>query len=112
VHIPHQEDPAAEIRHQTVQGGPVESFARGGAGQTFNHPHFVAFRLQAADKPGAGVGQAAVIEVNGVLGGQDNAQAEGTRLLQEGQHRHLGRRIGCGGEIAEDFIHVQQGPQR
>ena len=39
-----------------------------GALEALHDPCFIALRLQAADKPGAGVGQTLVVEVNRILG--------------------------------------------
>ena len=109
--VAHHEDALFEVRHEAVEGGAVEAFAGDGGGEAFDDAHFVALGLEAADEPGSGVGQAAVVEVDGVLGRKDDAEAVGARLLEEGQHGGLGRRVGVGWEVAEDFVHVEDGAQ-
>ena len=79
--------------------------------QPLEHAVLVALGLQPAQEPGAGVGQPLVVEVDRVLRRQHDPQAEGPRLLEQGQHRHLRRRVGRGGEVAEDLVHVEHGPQ-
>ena len=83
----------------------------GRAFQAIHHARFVALRLQTADEPGARVAQTLVIQVHGVLCCQDNADAKRARLLEQGQQRQLGRRVGDGREITKNLIHVHQGAQ-
>ncbi len=97
--------------HQMIQRGPVEPFPRRRTRQAFHHAHLVALGLQPANEPGAGVGQPAVIQIHRVLRGQHNAQPESAGLLQQRQHRRLGRRIGRGRKIPEDLVHVEQRAQ-
>ena len=66
--------------------------------QTFNHARLVALGLQAADKPGAGVRQSLVVEIDRVLRRQHDAEAERARLLQQREQRMLRRRIATGGK--------------
>ncbi len=74
-------------------------------------PGLVPLGLQAADHPRPGVGDGLVVEVDGVLGGQHHADAEGPRLLHQGHDRLLGRRVGGGRHVARDLVHVDEGPQ-
>ena len=54
----------------------------------------VALGLQPADEPRAGVGERLVVEVDGVLRREHDAEAGGTRLLEQRQQRPLRRRVG------------------
>ena len=112
MHVAHQEHAAAEVRHQSLQRRAVESLARRRARQAFDHARLVALRLQAADEPGARVGQSAIVEVHRILRRQHDAESERAGLLEQGQHRRLRRRVGRGREIAEDLVHVEQRAQR
>ena len=79
--------------------------------QPLEHAILVALGLQPAQEPRAGVREPLVVEVDRVLRRQHDPQAEGPRLLEQREHRHLRRRIGRGGEVAEDLVHVEDGPQ-
>ena len=48
-------------------------------------PPFVPLGLELADEPGAGVGQTLVVDVYGILSGQDTAQAVRSCLFEQGQ---------------------------
>ncbi len=92
------------VGHGAVLGGD--------AFQAIEQPGLVALGLQLADEPGAGVGQRLVIQIDGVLRRQQNADAERSRLLEQRQERLLARRIaGMRRQVAEHFVEVQQGAQ-
>jgi hypothetical protein len=84
---------------------------RGRALEAVDEAHFVALGLQAADEPGAAVGEAFVVEVDGVLRGQDDADAEGAGLLEEREQRELRGGIRGGREVAEDLVHIDEGAE-
>ena len=63
-------------------------------------------------EPGPGVGETLVVQIDRVLRGQHHPQAVRPRLLEQGEHGGLGRRVGGGREEAEDLVHIQQRPQR
>ena len=64
-----------------------------GAAEAVHDAGSVGVGLQAADAPHARVAEGAIVEVHGVLRGEDHADAEGARLLHEGDERALGRRV-------------------
>ncbi len=112
MHIAHQEYATAQIVEQPFQRGAVHPLPRGGAGEAFDHAHFVAGGLQTANQPSARVGKSAVIQIHWILRAQHNAQSERARLFEQRQHRGFGWRICARREIAKDFIHVEQRAQR
>lgn len=72
-------------RGSLLHGLPVEARSRPGGGHPFQpgrHPLFIVVGLQAADEPRAGVGQAPVVQVHGVLGREQDAHPERPRLFQ------------------------------
>ena len=74
-------------------------------------PGLVPLGLQPADHPRAGVGDGLVVEVDGVLGGQHHADAEGPGLLHQRHDRLLGRRVRGGRHVAGHLVHVDERPQ-
>ena len=52
-----------------------------------------------------------VVEVDGVLRRQHDADAERARLLEQRQQRRLRRRIRDRREVAEDLVHVEDRAQ-
>ena len=112
MHAVEEEDAFAEGVEQFVQSGPVGASSGAGAFETFEDALFVAVGLEASDEPRAAVGQRFVIEVGGVLRGDEDAEAEGAGLFEEEEKRAFGRRVGDGREVAEDFVHVEQRAQR
>jgi hypothetical protein len=62
-------------------------------GEAVDDAGAVGVRLEAADAPEAGVRERAVVEVHRVLGGCDDADAEGARLLHQRDDGPLGGRI-------------------
>ena len=113
VDVVHEEDAVAQPGEEPVHGRSVEAVPgrRGGPLQPFEHAFLVALGLQPAQEPGAGVGQPLVVEVDRVLRGQHDPQAKRPRLLEQGQHRRLRRRVPRGWEVAEDLVHVEHGAQ-
>jgi hypothetical protein len=90
-------------------GGGVDA-ARGG--EAVEDAGAVGVGLEAAEAPEAGVGKGAVVEVHGVLGGDDDADAEGARLLHEGDDGAFGGGIGgVRGEEAVDFVEEEEGAE-
>ncbi|HTQ06319.1 MAG TPA: hypothetical protein VMI54_20805 [Polyangiaceae bacterium] len=59
-------------------------------GEAFEDARAVGVGLEAADEPGAGIAEGAVVEVHRVLGGEDEADAECAGLFHEGDERALG----------------------
>ena len=84
---------------------------RGHPLQPLQQTGLVALRLQTADEPRPGVGQTLVVEVDRVLGGQQDTHPKGSGLLEQGKKRPLGRRFGDRREEAEDLVHIDDGPQ-
>lgn len=80
-------------------------------GECLNDACLVAFRLKPADAPGAGVRHCLVVEIDRVLGGEQQSDAVGAGLLQQRQNRALCRRVRNGWHEAEDLIHVHQHSQ-
>ena len=103
-----QEDAFAEGVKQFVELGAVGPAAGTGAFESFEDALFVAVGLEASDEPRSTIGQRFVIEVGGVLSGDEDAEAEGTGLFEEEEERAFGRRVGDGREVAEDFVHVEE----
>jgi len=113
VGIVHQEHAAAQAREDTLNILAVE--LRPGAGrcafQAVQHARLVALGLQAADHPRPGIRKRLVIQVNRVLRGKHQPQPEGARLLDQGQHGHLRRRVAQRRQKTKDFIHVEDRTQ-
>ena len=75
-------------------------------------PLAVLLGLQRPHHPGAHVGEALVVEVHRVLGGEHDAHPLRARLLEQGQQRPLGGRVrGVRREVAEDLVHVDERAQ-
>ena len=72
----------------------------------------VALGLQRADPPASAVREAAVVEVDGVLRREDDADAERARLLEEREERLFRRRLGRGRKEAEDLVDVDERAER
>ncbi len=111
VHVVEQEDAIAERRDQLLELRAIEPALARGALEPVQHALLVLVGLQAPDQPGAGVGEALVVEVDGVLGRQHDAQPERARLLEQRQQRLLGGRLRGRREVAEDLVHVEQRAQ-
>ena len=110
VHVVQQEAPLAKPR----QGAFHRLFVKvaiTGALEPFHHARLVTLCLQAADKPGAGVGQAFVIEVDRVLCRKHQPESIGPGLLQQSQEQFFRRRVCDRRHVAKDLIHVEDGSQ-
>ena len=83
MHVVQQEDallrPGQELRH----GRGLKARAL----QATREPLAVLLRLQRPHHPGAHVGEALVVEVHGVLGGEHDAHPLRARLLEQGEQR-------------------------
>ena len=110
MHVVQQEASLAEARDRTFHSLFVE-IATAGALEPLHNAGLVAFGLQAPDEPGAGIGQALVIEVDRVLRGKHQTETVGARLFQQGQKQLLRRRVCDGRHVAEQLVHVQNGTQ-
>ena len=113
MHVVHDEDPARESGERLLHRLPVERTARrrGRSLEPVEDARLVALGLQSAEEPRAGVRESLVVEVDRILRRQHDADAERARLLEQRQQRRLRRRIGHRREVAEDFVHVDDGPQ-
>ena len=114
MHAVQQEHPLLKARQEAVDLGPVERLPgrRGRTLQAVEHAGLVAGRLQTAEKPGAGVRQSLVVEVDRILGGEHDAQTVGAGLLEEREDRRLARRVGGRRQVAEDLVHQKQRLER
>ena len=83
MHIVHEKDTITEAREKLFHPLFIELLSATccGALQSFQDARLVSFSLQAPDEPGAGIGQAFVVQIDGVLCRQYHAQAERPRLL-------------------------------
>ena len=109
VHVVHQEH--ALLQAESRRSTSARSTPAAGPFQPVEHPRLVPFGLQPAEEPGAGVAEALVVEVDRVLRGQDDAQAERPALLEQRQQRRLRRRVRHRRKVAEDFVHVEERAQ-
>ncbi len=110
--------PAGPLQHELPLGQAADRVADRAdvdrarrRAHALEQPGLVPFGLQPADHPGPGVGDGLVVEVDGVLGGQHHADAEGPGLLHQRHDRLLGRRVGGGRHVAGHLVHVDEGPQ-
>ena len=90
-------------------GGGVD--AAGRRRQAVEQAGLVLLGLEAADHPGAGVGERLVVDVDRVLGGEHQAHAEGPGLLEEREDRRLGRRRRRGRHEAHHLVEVDEGAE-
>ncbi len=111
VHVVEQEHAAAECREQLLERRAIEPALTRGALEPVQHPLLVLVGLEAADQPRPGVREALVVEVDGVLGGEQHAHAERARLLQQSEERFLRRRLPDRREVSEDLVHVDERTQ-
>jgi len=80
--------------------------------QAFHDALAIGVGLKASDCPEAGIAEGAVIEVHGVLGRDDDSDAERSGLLQERDEGALGGRVGrMRREEAVDFVEDDQRAQ-
>jgi len=113
VDIVHEKDTITEASEKLFHPLFIELLPRACrcAFQSFQHASLVSFGLQPSDEPGAGIRQAFVIQIDGVLCRQHHAQTERAGLLQQREQGLLRRRIGDRREIAEDFVHIEDGAE-
>ena len=112
MHAVHEEHALPQPRNGLFHRRLVKRLPAGCAFKTFHHAHLVAFGLQAADKPRAGVGESAVVEIDRVLRRQHDAQPVGACLLEQGEQQHFAGRVRHRRHVAEQFVDVENGPQR
>ena len=112
--VVHEENSVAEAGHGGLHFTALKLAAARAdrAFEAVEQSSFVALGLQAADPPGADVRQRFVVEIHGVLCGEQHAQTKGARLLQEDHHRLLRGRHGGGRQVAVDLVHVKEGAER
>ena len=93
--------------------GTVESGAEraGRALQSVQYSRLVAVGLQTSEHPRAGIGQRLVIEIDGILRGHGQPQAECARLLQDCQQRRFRGRIRDRRQEADDLVEIDDRPQ-
>ena len=111
VHVAHEERALRQRRHRRLELRAVHAARGVAAEQPLDHAGLVALGLQPADEPGAGVAEALVIEIDRVLRGQHDAEAECARLLHQREQRRLRRRHRRGREVPEDLVHVEERTQ-
>jgi hypothetical protein len=87
VDIVHEKDTIAEASEKLFHPLFIELLPRAcrSAFQSFQHASLVSFGLQQPNKPGAGICQTFVIQIDRILGSQDDSEAIGPRLFEEGQ---------------------------
>ena len=67
--------------------------------------------MKFTDEPRAGIGESFVIQVNRVLGGQQNTKPKSARLLQHAKQGLFGWRVGSRWKIAVNLVHVKERAQ-
>ena len=110
VDVVQEEAAFVDVVEPGFEGGAVEALGAG-AGEAVGDAGAVLCGLHAADEPGAGVGERFVVEIDRVLGGEDEAEAVGARLFEEGEQRFFAGRVGAGRQVAVEFVHVEDGAQ-
>ena len=84
----------------------VDVGAACGRAKALEHACLVVLGLQPTDEPGAGVRHRLVVEVDRVLGREDEPEPERATLLEDRQDRLLRRRRRRRRNIARDLVHV------
>ena len=105
VDVSHQELPGPQAGDGGV--GLAPGAPRGSQVEPVQKPRLVPLGGEPAHAPEAGVGQRLVVEIHRVLGGHHQADAEGARLLEQGEHGRLGGRVG--GMRREEAPHLIHG---
>src|SRR5204862_313941 len=84
VRVGHEEGPLAQAGEHGVEALAVEGLSSGDGCplEAVDDPELVALGLQPPEEPRSGVAEAFVVEVDGILGRQDDAEAERARLLE------------------------------
>ena len=105
-----EEHPLLEPREQPIDPSPVEAGARGAGRplEPIEDARLVAGGLESPEEPSASVGEGLVVEIDRILRGEHDPQAEGAGLLEERQQRRLAGGIGRRREIAEHLVHDEQ----
>ena len=111
VHVVQQEAALTEPGDRALHNLFVK-VARRGALEALHYAGLVALGLEAPDEPCPRVGQALVVEVDGILRCEHEAYAVSARLLQQGQEQFLRRRVRDRRHVAEDLVHVENRAQR
>ena len=81
--VMHQEDAVAQGGDNAFKIAPIAQgpALRRNAEQSLDELGFVALGLELADKPGSGIAERFIIEIDRVLGCQQQPHAEGPRLF-------------------------------
>jgi hypothetical protein len=111
VGVPHHEPPRAQGLQDLVElfGAGADA---GFVDEAVEDPGAVGVGLEAAEAPEAGVAEGAVVEVHGVLGGDDDADAEGAGLFHEGDEGAFGGRVRrVGREEAVGLVEDDEGAE-
>src|ERR1044071_2668760 len=113
MHVVQEKDALVETGEQLLHRLLVKLLASTGrnAFESFEHSRFVAFSLQATDKPCACVRESFVIEIDRILRGEHNAETKRASLFQKCQERQLRRRIRDRREVTKDLVHVENRAQ-
>ena len=104
-----QELALAERPDRPVEGRDVGAARR--RPKPFEHPRLVVLRLEPADEPRPRVRHGLVVDVDGVLGGEHEAQSKGAALLEDREDRLLRGRARARRHVAEHLVHVRERPQ-
>ena len=99
----------AEAADRLVELRDVRAAAR--RAEPLEHPGLVVLGLEAPDEPRARVRHRLVVQVDGVLGREHEAEPERAALLEDRQDRLLRRRRGARGHVAEHLVHVRERAQ-
>ena len=108
------EYPRLEAAQGSVEIPPLHARARlrRGALEAVEHFLLVLLRPKGADDPRPRVREALIVQVDGVLCRQDDAESCGTSLLDKRQQWRLRRGIGrVGREVPEHLVEVEHRPQ-
>ena len=109
VDVVHQEDALLQPRQDAIRPLVVEPAVD--PREPLEHPQLVPLRLQPAEQPGPGIREPLVVEVDRVLGREQDAEADRPPLLQQREERLLRGRVRDRREVSEDLVHVEDGAQ-
>ena len=110
VDVVQEEAAFVDVVKPLVEGGAVESLG-GCAGEAVGDAGAVLRGLHPPYEPGTRVGKGFVVQIYRVLGGEDEAEAVGARLFEQGEQRFFAGRVGAGRQVAVEFVHVEDGTQ-
>ena len=104
-----QKNTAAELRDQgvVIYGLVVAPCFRYGVFQPFQNTLLVAFGLEFSYKPGPGVCQSLIVDVDRVLCRQYAAESKSPGLFEHGHERSFGRGFCDRREKAEYLVEIQ-----